>query len=191
MATGQVAALRDEIKRHELVYDMLDGRKTGKRSREGRSEAGALKRGPRGAMIDWTAVFSTLPGELTLDSLLAHKTRARRPEHISGRWSGGGRRRAGSDAPAGACTRKPDSEETARDRRSRVGTRPFRRLFQRCASAHRRCPNQDRWPVGNDSLFNGRSVTLGYRFPRWPQATEGHTRWRQRQTAATWHSRRP
>ena len=44
-ATGQVAALQDEIKRHELVYDMLDGRKTGKRSRRGRSGAGALKTG--------------------------------------------------------------------------------------------------------------------------------------------------
>ena len=26
-ATGQVAALRDEIKRHELIYDMLDGKR--------------------------------------------------------------------------------------------------------------------------------------------------------------------
>ena len=30
--TGRVAALQDEIKRHELVYDMLDGRKAGKRA---------------------------------------------------------------------------------------------------------------------------------------------------------------
>ena len=72
--TGQVAALQEEIKRHELVYDMLDGRKTGKRSGQGRSVAGALKRGPRGTMIDWTAVFATLPDQFTLDSLLAHKT---------------------------------------------------------------------------------------------------------------------
>ena len=79
-------AQTNEIKRHELVYDMLDGRKTGKRSRQGHSGAGALKRGPRGAMIDWTAVFATLPEQFTLDSLLAHKTGgARRPEHISGR----------------------------------------------------------------------------------------------------------
>ena len=35
VATGQVAALQDEIKRHELVYDMLNGRKTGERSRQG------------------------------------------------------------------------------------------------------------------------------------------------------------
>ena len=55
-ATGQVAALRDEIKRYELVHDMLDGRKAGRRSRQRGPEVGALKRGPRGAMIDWNAV---------------------------------------------------------------------------------------------------------------------------------------
>ena len=74
VATGQVAALQDEIKRHELVYDMLDGRTTGKRSRRGRSTVGALKRGPRGAMIDWNAVLATLPGEFTLDTLSTHET---------------------------------------------------------------------------------------------------------------------
>ena len=35
VATGQVAALQDEIERHEQVYDMLAGQKTGKRSRQG------------------------------------------------------------------------------------------------------------------------------------------------------------
>ena len=80
VATGQVAALQAEIKRHELVYDMLDGRKTAKRSRQGRSAVGALKRGPRGAMIDWTAVFATLPAQFTLDAMIAHKTAARKLE---------------------------------------------------------------------------------------------------------------
>jgi len=100
VATGQVAALRDEIKRHEQVYDMLDGRKSGKRSRRGRSGAGALKREPRGAMIDWTAVFANLPGQFTLDSLVAHdtagvKTRAYLRQMVS-RWSKEGRvRRTG------------------------------------------------------------------------------------------------
>ena len=51
VATGQVAALQAEIKRHELVYDMLDGRKTAKRCRQGRSTVGALKRGPRGRLV--------------------------------------------------------------------------------------------------------------------------------------------
>ena len=49
VATGQVAALQDEIKRDELVYDMLDGRKTGKRSRRGR----------RDAMIDWGIIYDS------------------------------------------------------------------------------------------------------------------------------------
>ncbi len=91
VAKEQVAALRDEIKRHELVYDMLDGRKTGKRFRQGASGVGALKRGPRGAMIDWTAVFATLPDRFTLDSLLAHETAGEKPRayhrQMVARWS--------------------------------------------------------------------------------------------------------
>ena len=100
-ATGRVAALQEEIRRHERVQEMLDGRKTGKGSRQGRrSTAGALKRGPRGAMIDWTAVFATLPDRFTLDSLLAHETagvknRAYLGQVVS-RWSKDGRiRRTG------------------------------------------------------------------------------------------------
>ena len=99
-ATGRVASLQDEIKRHELVYDMLDGKKTSKRSRQGRREAGALKRGPRSAMIDWTAVFATLPDQFTLDTLLDHetageKTRAYHRQVVS-RWSKDGQiRRTG------------------------------------------------------------------------------------------------
>ena len=90
-ATGRVAALQEEIRRHELVQEMLDGRKTGKGSRRGRPVVGALKRGPRGAMIDWTAVLATLPERFTLDSLLAHetaggKTRAYLRQVVS-RWS--------------------------------------------------------------------------------------------------------
>ena len=95
VATGQVAALQAEIKRHELVYDMLDGRKTGERSRQGRSTVGALKRGPRGAMIDWTAVFATLPDQFTLDTMIAHKTASEKPRaylrQVVVRWSKEGR----------------------------------------------------------------------------------------------------
>ncbi len=100
MATGRVAELQDEIKRHELVQDMLDGRKTGKGSRRGRSVARALKRGPRGAMIDWKAVFATLPDRFTLDSLLAHetageKTRAYLRQVVTRWWKEGRVRRTG------------------------------------------------------------------------------------------------
>ena len=100
VATGRVAAIQDEIKRHELVYDMLDGQKTGKTSRQSRSGVGAMKRGPRGAMIDWTAVLATLPNHFTLNSLLAHemageKNRAYLRQVVS-RWSKEGRiRRTG------------------------------------------------------------------------------------------------
>ena len=100
MATGRVAASQEEIKRHELAYDMLDGRKTGKRSRQGGSEVGALKRGPRGAMIDWTAVFATLPDQFTLETMSAHKTAGEKPpryhRQVVLRWSKEGRiRRTG------------------------------------------------------------------------------------------------
>ena len=97
VATGQVVALRDEIKRHEQVYDMLDGRKTGRRSRRGRSEAGALKRGPGGATIDWTAVLATLPDQFTLESLVAHETAGEKARgylrQVVARWSKEGRTR--------------------------------------------------------------------------------------------------
>ena len=92
VATEQVAALRDEIKKYELIYDMLDGQR---RSRRGRSGAGALKRGPRGAMIDWTAVFATLPDQFTLDTMIAHKTASEKPRaylrQVVVRWSKEGR----------------------------------------------------------------------------------------------------
>ena len=42
VATGQVAALQAEIKRHEMVYDMLDGQKTAKRSRKLKGEGCAM-----------------------------------------------------------------------------------------------------------------------------------------------------
>ena len=94
-ATGRVAELQDEIKRHELVYDMLDGRKTGKRPQQGPSAVGSLKRGPRGAMIDWTAVLATLPDQFTLDTMIAHKTASEKTRaylrQVVVRWSKEGR----------------------------------------------------------------------------------------------------
>ena len=73
-----------------------------------------------------------------------------RPYHdTSGRWSYGGRRRVGSSAPAGACTRKTNSEETGRDRRSRVSTRPFAptrlpRLWSTMEKSGWPCPGRPR-----------------------------------------------
>ena len=94
VATGRAAALQDEIKRHELVYRMLDVQKTGKRSRWGPA-AGTLKRGPRRAMIDWNAVFTTLPDQFTLETMSAHKTATEKPRaylrQAVVRWSKEGR----------------------------------------------------------------------------------------------------
>jgi len=73
-ATGRVAALRDEIKRYELIHDMLEGKKTSKRPRRRRPTIAPLRRGSRGTMIDWNAVFETLPSEFSLDTISAHET---------------------------------------------------------------------------------------------------------------------
>ena len=93
--TAQLAALQDEIKRHELVYDMLDGRKIGERSRQARSTVGGFKRGPRGAMIDWTAVLTTLPKQFTLETMTAHTTAGEKSRaylrQVVVRWSKEGR----------------------------------------------------------------------------------------------------
>ncbi|MCY4487802.1 MAG: hypothetical protein OXF11_11920 [Deltaproteobacteria bacterium] len=90
-ATGRVAALRDEVKRHERVYNMLDAGKTGKRSRWGRALVGPTKRGPRGTMIDWNAVLATLPNQFTLDTMSAHEKAGEKPRsylrQVAARWS--------------------------------------------------------------------------------------------------------
>ncbi len=95
-ATARLAALRDEIKRHELIYGMLDGKPTtGNRPGRPRGSGGAQKRGPSGSMIDWNAVFTTLPGEFTLDTMGANKTASEKPRaylrQVVVRWSKEGR----------------------------------------------------------------------------------------------------
>ena len=93
--TGQVAVLQEEIKRCELISDMLYGGRDGKRSGRSRSTVGARKRMPRNPMIDSNAVFATLPGEFTLDTLSAHETTSGKPRahlrQLDVRWSKGGR----------------------------------------------------------------------------------------------------
>jgi len=94
-AAERVAALRDEIDRHQLIYDMLDGRKTAKRSWRGQLRAGPLTRGPRGAMTDWKAVFAVLPDQFTLDTMSAHEAVGEKPRvylrQVVVRWSKEGR----------------------------------------------------------------------------------------------------
>ena len=94
-AAERVAALRDEINRHQLVYDMLDGRKTARPSWRGQLRTGPLTRGPRGAMIDWKAVFEILPDQFTLDTMSAHEAVGDKPRvylrQVVVRWSKEGR----------------------------------------------------------------------------------------------------
>lgn len=108
-ATARAATLQDEIKRHEQIYDMLEskptpakrrGRPRGSRAgaqagKPAAKQAGTQKRGPRGSMIDWNAVFATLPGEFTLDTIEANKTANEKPRaylrQVVVRWSKEGR----------------------------------------------------------------------------------------------------
>ena len=94
-ATARVAALREEIKRHELIRDMLEGNRASKRTRRGRPTVAPLRRGPRGTMIDWNAVFETLPSEFTLDTISAHETAGGKSRaylrQMTARWSKEGR----------------------------------------------------------------------------------------------------
>ena len=93
-ATERVAALREKIEKHELVYEVLDGRKTGKRTQRSRPGTGAPKRGPRG-VIDWRGVFATLPDQFTLDTMTADKTAGEKSRNylrqVLARWSKEGR----------------------------------------------------------------------------------------------------
>ncbi len=95
-ATDRVAALRDEIKRHEQIYGMLEGSpQRGGRAGRPRGPRGGQKRGPRGSMIDWNGIFESLPAEFTLDTLGADKTAQEKPRaylrQVVVRWSREGR----------------------------------------------------------------------------------------------------
>ena len=94
-AAERVAALRDEINRHQVIYDMLDGSKDAKRSWRGQRRAGPLTRGPLGAMTDWKAVFAALPDRFTLDTMSAHEAVGEKPRvylrQVVVRWSKEGR----------------------------------------------------------------------------------------------------
>ena len=50
---------------------------------------------PHGAMIDWIAVFATLPDQFTLDTMIAHKTAGEKTRaylrQVVVRWSKEGR----------------------------------------------------------------------------------------------------
>lgn len=92
-ATDRVVALRDEIKRHEQIYGMLEG--NARKGRRAGRPPGGQKRGPKGSMIDWNGIFETLPPEFTLDVLSDDKTAREKPRaylrQVVVRWSKEGR----------------------------------------------------------------------------------------------------
>ncbi len=92
-ATERVNSLNDEIKRHEVIYEMLAGNDK-PAPRRGRPR-GSQKRGPSGSMIDWNSIFNTLPNEFTLDTIGANETAREKPRaylrQVVVRWSKEGR----------------------------------------------------------------------------------------------------
>ena len=92
-ATERVNTLNDEIKRHEIIYDMLVGNDQPS-PRRGRPR-GPQKRGPSGSMIDWNSIFQSLPKEFTLDTIGANETAREKPRaylrQVVVRWSKEGR----------------------------------------------------------------------------------------------------
>ena len=95
MATDLKVDVRREIDRLRKELAANDGRRTAKRSPRGRSTVGPLRRGSRGAMIDWKAVLATLPADFGLDTLGAHETAGEKPRsylrQVLARWSKEGR----------------------------------------------------------------------------------------------------
>ena len=96
VATGHVVALQDEIKRHELVYGMLNGRKkTGETVPAGSfngwiADAGASRRDDR-----LECGFRDSTRQFTLETISAHKTASEKPRaylrQVVVRWSKEGR----------------------------------------------------------------------------------------------------
>ena len=92
-ATERVDNLKDEIKRYEVIHEMLAGDDK-PAPRRGRPR-GPQKRGPSGSMIDWNAIFETLPNEFNLDTIGANETAQEKPRaylrQVVVRWSKEGR----------------------------------------------------------------------------------------------------
>lgn len=105
--TRRQTALRGEIEQCEQFYRTLggdagtDGKeqpKRGGRPRVQRTEQKPKPKkspGRRGSMIDWNAIFQTLPGEFSLDNLESHKIAREKPRaylrQVVVRWSKEGR----------------------------------------------------------------------------------------------------
>jgi len=59
---SDLASLKDELKRHERVYELLSGGRAGKR--------GIRRRARRSVTVDWNSVLEGLPATFTIDNVL-------------------------------------------------------------------------------------------------------------------------
>lgn len=104
--TRRQTALRGEIEQCEQFHRTLGGdagtdgkeqpKRGGGRPRVQRTEQKPKKSpGRRGSMIDWNAIFQTLPEEFSLDNLESHKIAREKPRaylrQVVVRWSKEGR----------------------------------------------------------------------------------------------------
>ncbi len=69
--TSELASLKDELKRHQRVYELLGGQ----RARTRRTRA----RGKRAVTVDWNSVLGGLPATFTLDHIARKRALKSKP----------------------------------------------------------------------------------------------------------------
>ncbi|MEE9551219.1 MAG: hypothetical protein V3W08_12555 [Candidatus Binatia bacterium] len=81
--TSELASLRDELKRHQRVYELLGGQ----RARTRRTRA----RGKRAVTVDWNSVLKGLPATFTLDHIYRASAVKGKPRgylrHVVVKWA--------------------------------------------------------------------------------------------------------
>ncbi len=81
--TSELASLKDELKRHQRVYELLGGQRT--RTRRTRA------RGKRDVTVDWNSVLKGLPATFTLDHIYRASAVKRKPQgylrHVVVKWA--------------------------------------------------------------------------------------------------------
>ena len=81
--TSELASLKDELKRHQRVYELLGGQ----RARTRRTRA----RGKRAVTVDWNSVLKGLPATFTLDHIYRASAVKGKPRgylrHVVVKWA--------------------------------------------------------------------------------------------------------
>jgi hypothetical protein len=70
-ARSQLESLRDELKRHENIYEMLGGGR--------KRNAGVKSQRGRRATVNWSSVLRGLPGTFTVDAMSRKSAVRRKP----------------------------------------------------------------------------------------------------------------